>query len=526
LSRHRVDAGCARCERTGVKFATTWPEGRICRRCYQRATRIHGTCPGCGTNRLLPGLLDSAPACTDCTGIPKDFHCTRCGREDEPVRAGLCAHCCLTDDLTHLFDNGDGEIAPHLQPLFHALTGQKHARSAKIWLITNTEAVALIRALARGDVPLEHTTFTEHPAPSRVGFLRELCIEHGILSPVHLDIERFQAWLARKAALAHPDDARLIIQYGRWVHLNRMNYLAETGQLKKGTFLSAKQSTTVALEFLAYLRAQHTTPAGCRQAHIDGWLTGGPTTRSLARGFIRWAMKHGHLPVIEIPYRLAKTTPVITQQQRLAHIQQLLVPATSLRPLERTAALLLLIHGQPLARIARMQLDQLRIDGHGITIRFAAEHLRIPEPFASVVHARIEDLPNLNTAAHRDNRWLFPGGRPGQPIHQGTLMSLLRDAGIDLRGTKNAALRELVLQMPAPIVADSFNYSYTVTEQHRRNAGAQFIDYLTNARNHKAARPCACPDCSCTDEADMGAPDDRIYGCCLADCPYAHSPTA
>ncbi|MGO4535298.1 hypothetical protein [Leifsonia sp. 2MCAF36] len=33
--------------------------------------------------------------------------------------------------------------------------------------------------------------------------------------------------------------------------------------------------------------------------------------------------------------------------------------------------------------------------------------------------------------------------------------------------------------MAAPIVADSFNYSYPVAEQHRRNAGAQFIDYLS-----------------------------------------------
>jgi hypothetical protein len=57
-------------------------------------------------------------------------------------------------------------------------------------------------------------------------------------------------------------------------------------------------------------------------------------------------------------------------------------------------------------------------------------------------------------------------------------MNLLRDAGIDLRGAKNAALRELVLQMPAPIVADSFNYSNTVIDQHRRNAGARFVDYL------------------------------------------------
>jgi len=68
---------------------------------------------------------------------------------------------------------------------------------------------------------------------------------------------------------------------------------------------------------------------------------------------------------------------------------------------------------------------------------------------------------------------------PGQPIHQNTLMVLLRGAGIDLRGAKNASIREFVLQMPAPIVVDSFDYSYKVTGQHRRNAGAQFIDYFT-----------------------------------------------
>lgn len=478
MSRTRNEAGCARCGRTDVRFATTWPEGRVCRRCYQRATRIHGICPGCGTERLLPGLIDKTPACSDCAGIPKDFHCTRCGREDEPVRAGLCAHCCLTDDLTHLFDNGHGQVAAHLQSLFVALTSQKHARSAKVWLITNPDATTLIRDLAHGRLPLEHATFSEHSRPRKVVFLRELCIEHGLLETVHLDIERFQSWLAQKTAQAHPDDGRLITQYGRWVHLNRMHHLAETGQLKKGTFLSAKQSTTVALDFLAHLRESETAPAACGQADIDNWLAGGPTTRSLARGFIRWAMQHGHLPALEIPYRVAQTTPIITQQERLHHIQRLLDPATPLRPLERTAALLLLIYGQPLARIARMRLDQLHQAPDQITIRFAKDQLRIPEPFETVVRAHLNDLPNLNTAAHRDNQWLFPGGQPGQHIHQNTLMNLLRDAGVDLRGAKNAALRELVLQMPAPIVSDSFHYSYAITEQHRRNAGAQFIDYI------------------------------------------------
>lgn len=199
MNQPRPPGACARCERTGIKFATTWPEGRICRRCYQRTTRIHGTCPGCAEHRLLPGLLQGSPACTDCTGIPTDFHCTGCGGEDEPVRAGFCAHCCLTEDFTVLLDDGTGTIASPLLPLFTALTSQKHARS-RVWLSVNQHAAQLLRDLAQGRLSLTHETFQQHPAPQKVAFLRALCIEHQLLEPVNLDIERFQDWLAVKLA--------------------------------------------------------------------------------------------------------------------------------------------------------------------------------------------------------------------------------------------------------------------------------------------------------------------------------------
>lgn len=479
MSGRRSPAECARYGRTGVRFATTWPEGRICRRCYQRATRIHGQCPSCDDDRLLAGLIDGTSCCVDCAGIPKDFRCTRCGREDDFVRAGLCAHCCLLDDLTVLFDDSTGRINPTLMPLFTAMTQQTHARSAKIWLIVNPHTTKLIRDLAQGVVPLEHTTFTEHSHPAKVAFLRELCIEHELLEPVHLDIERFQNWLDRKLHDSNLDDARLLKQYARWVHLNRMHHLATTGQLKKGTFLSAKQSTTVALEFLDHVRERGHSPATCTQADIDDWLATGPTTRSLARAFVRWAISHRHLPSLDFPHRVAKTEPIITQQQRLEHITRLLNLATDLAADERAAAVLLLLYGQPLVRIARMQLQQLNPTETTVTISFTDDTLTIPPPFDRVIREHLAALPNQTTSAHRENQWLFPGRRPGQHLHQGTLMNKLRDAGIDLRGARNASLRALVLELPAPVVADSLNYSYQVTEKHRQNAGATYIDYAS-----------------------------------------------
>lgn len=477
MSGHRSPAECVRCDRTEVRLATTWPEGRICRRCYQRATRIHGHCPGCGDDRLLPGLVDGAPSCVDCAGIPKDFHCTRCGREDEPVRTGLCAHCCLVDDLTDLFADATGRINPTLLPLFSTMTQQAHSRSARVWLIVNPHTRQLIQDLAQGVVPLEHATFTGHSHPSKVAFLRELCIEHGLLEPVHLDIERFQSWLEDKVKDVDPDDARLLKQFARWVHLNRMHHLATTGQLKKGTFLAAKQSTTVALEFLQHLRNRGHTPATCTQADVDDWLAGGPTTRSLARTFVRWAGSHRHLPPVDFPYRVARTEPIITQQERLDHITRLVYPGTDLDAGEKVAALLLLLYGQPLVRVAHMRLQQLHATEAAITISFTDDTLTIPAPFDQIIRDHLAVLPNQTTSAHRTNQWLFPGRRPGQHLHQSTLMNKLRDAGIDLRGARNASLRALVLELPAPVVADSLNYSYQVTDKHRQNAGATYLDY-------------------------------------------------
>lgn len=62
-------------------------------------------------------------------------------------------------------------------------------------------------------------------------------------------------------------------------------------------------------------------------------------------------------------------------------------------------------------------------------------------------------------------------------------MIKLRDAGIDLRGARNAAMRALLLELPAPVVADSLNHNYNVTDKHRRNAGATFLDYATRRTN-------------------------------------------
>jgi hypothetical protein len=45
-------------------------------------------------------------------------------------------------------------------------------------------------------------------------------------------------------------------------------------------------------------------------------------------------------------------------------------------------------------------------------------------------------------------------------------MMRLRWLGINLLGSRNTALQELVSEVPAPLVAEMLGYSYQVTQRH------------------------------------------------------------
>ena len=184
---------CAQCGAYKIDRGRRWPGGAICQKCFQRAMRINGPCTSCGQERLTPGLDRNAlPICVDCAGIDTDLRCTRCGEEDEPVRRGLCAACCLRDDLTELLDDGTGSVKPELVPLLEALATQRNPRSARIWLTINPATTPLLKDLGTRVASLEHSTFTAHPGTSKVKHLRGLCAVHELLPEYNRDIEVFE----------------------------------------------------------------------------------------------------------------------------------------------------------------------------------------------------------------------------------------------------------------------------------------------------------------------------------------------
>ena len=55
----------------------------------------------------------------------------------------------------------------------------------------------------------------------------------------------------------------------------------------------------------------------------------------------------------------------------------------------------------------------------------------------------------------------------------------LGDAGINVLGARNSALRNLVAEMPPPVVANLLGYSHSCTQRHAQLAGQPWSRYIT-----------------------------------------------
>jgi hypothetical protein len=177
-----------------------------------------------------------------------------------------------------------------------------------------------------------------------------------------------------------------------------------------------------------------------------------------------------------MPTRSTLNPASITQDQRLGLIRRLLTDrAMPMR--ERVAGLLLLLYAQPVSRIVRLTVDDIhRVDGQ-VLLRLGDPPVPVPAPFAALLLTLVGNRTNMVTATNRDARWLFPGRRAGQPMLARSLGPGLRMQGIPVQNGRTAAIRQLVLQAPAPVVASMLGYHDKTTTQLVMDAGGTWNRY-------------------------------------------------
>jgi hypothetical protein len=467
---------CDRCGRSCGKIRTRWPDGRICGICFHEATRTFGNCDQCGQHRLLPGRDGCRRLCRGCARITTDLDCHRCGAEGEHHRRGLCTRCTLRDDLSSLLIPARTQAPPQLARLIDALTSVDRPESIHTWK-RSPQVIHLLRGLGDGTIPLNHAALDTAPPGHAREHIRELLVHHQLLPHRDPDLARFERWLRERLdSIEDPAVRGPLEQFATWHHLRRIR--RRSGRDVRGAVHTSKQEITEVGKFLTWLAGREKTIATCTQADVDEWLAGGPTTRHTIRTFTVWTTKQRLSGKLAIDFRQARSSRLITPDDRLEWITRCLVGEPDTLAY-RVAAVLLLLYAQPLVRVAALRTEQIEVAPTEIRILLGRESAAIPEPFARLVRDHLAARPNLRTANTDGSPWLFPSTRAGRHLHPNSIMDRLRSLGIDLLGARNAALRDLVRRVPAPIVATQLGYSQQVTELHASVAAEPMSRYVS-----------------------------------------------
>ncbi|MFI1996862.1 hypothetical protein [Actinoplanes sp. NPDC020271] len=207
---------------------------------------------------------------------------------------------------------------------------------------------------------------------------------------------------------------------------------------------------------------------------VDRWIVTHPQRqRQFLKPFLSWAAHAGHLPRLHVAaHRPGQRSP-ITQHRRIGLLHKLIADDTSeLRT--RVAAILLLLYAQPLGRILSLTIDTT---GPDVLLHLGDPPTPVPEPVAELLLALRDQRTNMRTATNRNARWLFPRRRAGQPLTTRTITPLIRDLGVPTVPGRLAALHQLVLQAPAPVVAQALGFHHTTTQRHHAAAGGTWNRY-------------------------------------------------
>ncbi|MEU9189383.1 hypothetical protein AB0D14_33550 [Streptomyces sp. NPDC048484] len=440
--------------------------------------RVRGHCPGCGTDRLLPGRdTDGTPVCRDCADITRDFFCDRCGFEGLLLGRRLCERCTLADTLTRLLDDGTGRIAPSLLPLVTTLLEMDRPKSRLIWL-RNPNIVRLLLGLATGAIPLTHEGLHQETPWRTVVHLRDLLIDSGVLPRVDRQLMLYQRWLTeRLIIIEEPEHRRLLHHFATWHQMRRLRAKAEKSPLGRSQTNQVKQEITQAGAFLAWLADRSGTIEHCRQADLDAWHTEKLATRRPAQTFLRWCMRTGRMPRLTLPPQVINQDQAPLHQHRRLVMLRRALNDDSLPERTRVAAALVLLYAQSVTRIVGLTLDDVTDDGTTVTVRLGDPPSPLPEPVADLMRSYLRSHQHLTCASSRSSRWLFPGRQPGQPMNPASLQDHLRKGGVPPQRGRTSAIRHLVLQAPAPVIAKALGYHDKTATRLVTEAGGTWSRY-------------------------------------------------
>lgn len=276
--------------------------------------------------------------------------------------------------------------------------------------------------------------------------------------------------------------ARLIGAYGRWAVLHRVRREHRDRDVTVNAARWARHRITIAREFLAWLDHVGIDLAELTQVDIEAWLDkhSGASAYDIEI-FIDW-LQQRHLLAhqVTVPARKRRTTvDPLDDQSHWRHVERCIRDTDM--PLDlRCAGLLMLLYGQRITDIAQLKPDQLVIDDTGVSLKLNRQPVILPPVVGELLVQLLteRDHSPMGRAAEAQQRWLFPGHRPGRPAAATTIARRLRALGIPVTPARLTALLHMTEDLPSAVVAELLGYDIQTTDKWSRLQKPDWSRYL------------------------------------------------
>jgi hypothetical protein len=414
--------------------------------------------------------------------------CAVCGREDKLYERGRCERCVLARRTAELMAGPDGTVPIALVGVHDTIVASATPRKALNWLRQGAGA-PILAALAGGTMAMTHEALDAQPSARAANHIRQMLIAHGALPARDEPLARLERLNADTVAgITRAEDRKVVAAFATWRVLRRLRRQADHNTTARTAISHARNQVIGAVRFLDWLAQHHLTLATCTQGDLELWLATGPPSRYDVHHFVAWTTERRHSRRLEVPPTRSRPGDALDPEQRWAVISRLLGDP-DIEVSDRVAGAFVLLYAQPLSRVATMTTDQVATTDTGVTVRFGAQSIDVPEPLGGFITtlAATGRSHHIGIGAPASTIWLFPGHLPGRPITALRLGQRLTPFGIDARAGRRAAQTQLAAQVPAVVLAEMLGISVGTAVDWVHAAGGDWANYAAT----QAAGPSA-----------------------------------
>jgi hypothetical protein len=467
---------CGRTARCEVSRATGQP---WCTRCQQ----WWAACAGCGMVAPVRGGTRREPSCARCLNPDPGFwgRCPDC-KETWQLSTRPCQRCILGRKARDLLGDQAGTVRGDLAPLHQAICAIERPDTALAWM-SRPKVRGLLVGLGSDGRRLTHEILDELPAGKTLAHLRSVLVAVVALPGRDECLARLELWVtATIGTREDPGQRRILHGYAVWHHLRKLRRRLAGAHATYLQALNVRCHVTAAVGFLDWLASEDLTLTSCAQPDLDRWACGKDASYwDETAHFVRWAVSQRHASRLtfgavrwEGPRGPHDGEKRWDDARRLLHDDALATP-------DRVAGLLLLLYAQRVNSIARLTAGHVRDDGGQVQIMLGTAPVVLPEPLAGLVRKLIATRRG-HAAIGRPGitPWLFPGGRPGQPIGGDRLGIRLQNIGLHPRQARSTALFALAAEIPAAILARMLGIHVQVAVQWQRASAGDWMAYAAD----------------------------------------------